>query len=289
MYPEVIVSSGDMSVRSIRNVKEGKTVGLVPTMGALHAGHLQLVDHASRQVDEVVVSIFVNPTQFGPGEDLDAYPRNLASDVDLLRKQGLAHVVFAPEVIGMYPFGANKTWTTVEGLGDHLCGASRPGHFKGVTTIVARFLSIIRPDIAFFGLKDAQQYFIVKRMAKELGFMTQISGIPTVREADGLALSSRNQYLNETEREQAHILSKAVRLAKEHLESGRSSNASDIVLLMRQELLKASLGEIDYVSVVDTHNLMPLTKIVSGTEVLCAVAVQFGKARLIDNSIARLP
>ena len=289
MRPEVIVSPAEMSVRTLRNVQEGKTVGLVPTMGALHKGHRSLIDRAAAEVDVVVVSIFVNPTQFGPNEDLESYPRNLEEDVSLLEKQGLASVVFAPNVSGMYPYAENKTWVIVEDLDRHLCGSSRPGHFKGVTTIVSRLLAMVQPDVAFFGLKDAQQFYIVKRMAAEMGFRTQIKGVETVREHDGLALSSRNRYLSETERREAVVLSKAVSMAKEAIETGLVRSGLDAQQLLERELNKAGLGRVDYASVVDSLTLQPVLDFESGQELISAVAVQFGKARLIDNSIAQVP
>ncbi|NQV72338.1 pantoate--beta-alanine ligase [bacterium] len=289
MRPEVIVSPVEMSVRTLRNVREGKTVGLVPTMGALHKGHLSLVERAAAEVDVVVVSIFVNPTQFGPNEDLESYPRNLEEDVSLLEKQGLASVVFAPTVSGMYPYAENKTWVIVEDLDRHLCGSSRPGHFKGVTTIVSRLLAMVQPDAAFFGLKDAQQFYILKRMAAEMGFRTRMKGVETVREYDGLALSSRNGYLSQAERDEAVVLSKAVFMAKKAVETGSIQSGKGVQQLLESELNKAVLGRVDYASVVDSLTLQPVVEFKSGQELISAVAVQFGKARLIDNSIALVP
>ena len=190
----------------------GRTLALVPTMGALHRGHLALVEEARERVGpegHVAVSIFVNPTQFGPNEDFDAYPRTLDADLDALRSAGGVDAVFAPSVDEMYPEGA-ATLVRVAGLGEHLCGAHRPGHFDGVTTIVTKLLVACRPHVAVFGKKDAQQFLILRRMARDLGFGVEIAGVETVREADGLALSSRNRYLDPVQREQAGALSAAL-------------------------------------------------------------------------------
>ena len=289
MLPERIVSPTEMSARSLRIMREGKTVGLVPTMGALHEGHLRLIEQAASQTDVVVVSIFVNPTQFGPKEDLDSYPRDVDADLEKLTEQGRTSLVFTPTNSGMYPFAENKTWVTVQDLDAHLCGASRPGHFKGVTTIVSRLLAIVGPDVAFFGLKDVQQFFILKRMVAEMGFRTQIMGVPTVREADGLALSSRNRYLSRQERAEAVVLSKAVFAAKNSIEVEGIRQGDRITSLLLRELSASKLGVVDYASVVDSETLQPVNEILSGQEIISAVAVQFGKARLIDNSIARVP
>jgi len=288
MKPILVRTKCEMSDWSAKQQGIGLTIALVPTMGALHAGHLKLVEEASKVSDFVVISIFVNPTQFGPGEDLDAYPRVLNEDVYVLENQGLAAVIFAPEVTEIYPNAPNLTWVEVDAMGDHLCGASRPGHFRGVTTVVSRLLSIINPDLAVFGLKDAQQFFILKRMAQEMGFRTAIIGIPTVRESDGLALSSRNRYLNELERSEAVFLSKAVQVGKKLISTGSPVRAVDLLARVRQELSPIQSGTIDYVEFVDTKDLQPVLNTVKGQTVLVAVAVKFGKARLIDNSIVEV-
>ncbi len=267
----------------------GETVVLVPTMGALHDGHLELVRRAREEGDQVIVSIFVNPTQFGPNEDFEAYPRTLELDVAKLKSNGCCDAVFAPDPIEMYPFGSNKTWVTVDRLGDHLCGATRPGHFKGVTTVVARFFTILTPDVAVFGLKDAQQFFILKRMAHEMGFPTRLAGIPTVREADGLAMSSRNRYLNASERAAAPIVNRSLQTAHHSISKGGMRDVDKIILDIEAQLLAEPTCRPDYVSVVDTEELQPLESLESGSQVLIAVAAYFGTARLIDNTIVDVP
>jgi len=267
----------------------GLSVALVPTMGALHDGHLALVRKAGDVADRVVVSIFVNPTQFGPGEDFDAYPRTLETDRAHLAGQGCCDVVFAPSVPDMYPLGENLTWVTVDRMGDHLCGAARPGHFRGVTTVVSKLFSIVQPDKAVFGLKDAQQFFILQRMTLEMGFDTELIGLPTVREPDGLALSSRNRYLTPEEREAAPALHRALEEARELIVTGGERDAQSIVakVLSRLEIIPEC--STDYVQLVDTSDLQPVDALVPGSRVLLALAAFFGKARLIDNVIVEVP
>ncbi|MEQ9103881.1 MAG: pantoate--beta-alanine ligase [Rhodothermales bacterium] len=282
---DLIHASDAMSAWTRDRRKTGHTVALVPTMGALHPGHLNLVEAASREADRVVVSIFVNPTQFGEGEDYDAYPRTLDADVAALRAQGLAHAVFAPTVEDMYPIRPNRTWVAVDGLDEWLCGRSRPGHFRGVTTVVSRLFARVEPDVAVFGMKDAQQFFILRRMTADFGFPVRLVGVPTVRAADGLALSSRNAYLTTVERADAPRLFRSLTAAKKALEAGER----------RPDRLDASvrdvLGDvdIDYVSIVDTEHLQPLEALVSGQEIMVALAVRFGAARLIDNVVVEVP
>lgn len=289
MSLEIISSSKEMTAWSIRQLGSGYSIGLVPTMGALHQGHLSLVHEAASGSDKVVVSIFVNPTQFGPNEDLEAYPRTLNEDIKALASQGKAHAVFAPSVREMYPLGVNKTWVEVDELGDHLCGASRPGHFRGVTTVVARLFAIIQPTKSYFGLKDAQQYFILRRMSIEMSFQVELIGILTVRESDGLALSSRNRFLSPEERKQAVALSRAVAAAKKLIEIDRETDSEKIVQVMNDELASVTIGEVDYVEVVEGEYLQPCKRLASGMVVLAAIAFKFGKARLIDNSISIVP
>lgn len=268
----------------------GRRIGLVPTMGALHAGHLALVREAARRADEVVVSIFVNPTQFVQGEDFDRYPRTLEADLRALVETGHSVTVFAPPDEEMYPGGqaANRTWVTVEGLDAHLCGRHRPGHFRGVTTVVARLFLVAKPHVAVFGLKDAQQFVILRRMVRDLHFDVEMVGMPTVREADGLALSSRNVYLNPREREQAVVLSQAVEAARQRVEAGEQE-AGVIVETMRLTLARAPEGRVQYAEVVDAETLQPIDRIEPGQEVLAAVAVFFGSTRLIDNAFVQAP
>jgi pantoate--beta-alanine ligase len=267
---------------------KGESIALVPTMGALHPGHLALVEKAAQSADRVVVSIFVNPTQFGPSEDFGAYPRNLDEDLAKLAKQGLTNVVFAPDVKQIYPYEDNFSWVEVAHMGDHLCGASREGHFRGVTTVVSRLFAVVRPNYAVFGLKDAQQFFILRRMTREMGFDTQLVGVETVRDEDGLALSSRNRYLTPHEREQATVLSRSVALARDLIEHQGERNALSIISSMESIIGEASEGRQDYVSIVDTQDLQPVASLEAGQTVLAAVAVYFGKARLIDNAIVEV-
>lgn len=263
----------------------GQSVALVPTMGALHDGHLHLVEVAARETDRVVVSIFVNPTQFGPGEDFEAYPRGLEADLKALQAHGVAHAVFAPSVNDMYPSQPNETWVTVDGLDEWLCGRSRPGHFKGVTTVVARLFARVMPDVAIFGMKDAQQFFILRRMAADMGFPVRLMGVPTVRAADGLAMSSRNAYLTVAERANASCLFRAVTAAKEAVEAGERGSEQ------LEAAMRSVLGDVDvdYACVVDTETLHPVGELVSGQQILAAVAVRYGRARLIDNVVVRVP
>ncbi|NNF05106.1 MAG: pantoate--beta-alanine ligase, partial [Rhodothermales bacterium] len=234
------------------------------------------------------------PTQFGPGEDFDAYPRDLRSDAESLRAQGTADVVFAPRPADIYPEAgdagdaAGLVWVSVDRMGDHLCGASRTGHFRGVTTIVTKLLVICRPNVAVFGLKDAQQFFIIKRLVRELHLPVQIVGVETVREADGLAMSSRNRYLSEQERREAVALSTSVRAARELIEDGEQ-RAEAVRRRMKEHLATAGSGQIDYAEIVETRSLQPVSGLRSGTTVLAAVAVRFGDARLIDNAIVDVP
>lgn len=269
--------------------RTGQTLALVPTMGALHDGHLQLVEAAKQQADHVTVSVFVNPTQFAPGEDFAEYPRMLAQDAERVEALG-ADVLFAPPVSELYPnkehLGA--TWVTVERLSDHLCGAHREGHFRGVTTVVTKLFSACKPHFAFFGLKDAQQYFVLRRMVADLCMDVEVVGVPTVRESDGLAMSSRNMYLTPEERLQAVVVSRAVNGARAAVEAGELV-VSGLVEAMRHEIGQAPLARLQYAEVVDTDNLQPLERLVPGTAVLAAAAVYFGKTRLIDNAIIEVP
>lgn len=282
---EQLTTTQEMTAWSRRQRREGYRIALVPTMGALHDGHLELVSEAAKTADRVVVSIFVNPTQFGPNEDFERYPRMLAEDVAALAGQGLTSVVFAPTVDTMYPFGRNRTWVEVEGMDQTLCGATRPGHFRGVTTIVSRLFTTVLPDVAVFGLKDAQQFFILSRMTREMGFPVRMLGVPTVREADGLAMSSRNRYLTPDERADAPRLYRAVCAAREAIMAGERN--ADILEGILQEELKPA--RTDYASVVETDGLTRTQKLESGSTALVAVAVHYGKARLIDNAIVDVP
>ena len=264
--------------------REGLTIGLVPTMGYLHEGHASLVDAAAAQCDRVVASDFVNPTQFGPNEDLETYPRDFEHDCELLEAHGCS-MVFYPSVDEMYPDGGGKTDTYVEILNDmpkQLCGRTRPIHFRGVCTVVSKLFNIVTPDKAFFGQKDAQQLAIIRRMARDLSYGIEIVGCPIVREADGLAKSSRNTYLNPQERQAALVLSQAVFLGQELVKVGET-DADKITAAMTDKILSEPLARIDYVSAVDGLTMEPV-KTIQGT-VLVAMAVYIGKTRLIDNFI----
>lgn len=261
---------------------DGRIVGLVPTMGALHEGHLSLIRRARAECGLVVVWIFVNPTQFGPQEDLERYPRDLERDRALAALAG-ADVIFNPSVAEIYPPGFS-TWIDVEGLGDGLCGASRPGHFRGVCTVVAKFINICEPDKAYFGRKDAQQLAIIRRMVRDLNMRLEIVGCETVREADGLAMSSRNAYLGPEERRQAVVLNQALRAAEQLVREGER-DAVTIEGSIRAVLASAPLADVDYVAIVDAEDLRPITAIAD--ECLIALAVRFGATRLIDNTTVR--
>jgi pantoate--beta-alanine ligase len=256
----------------------GARVGMVPTMGALHEGHLSLIRIARAENDMVVVSIFVNPAQFGPSEDLAKYPRDLERDRRVAEEAG-ADLIFNPSVVEMYP-EAYSTWVDVEGLTAGLCGRSRPGHFRGVCTVVSKLFAICRPDRAYFGEKDAQQLAVIKRMVRDLNTPVQIVPCPTVREADGLAMSSRNVRLTPEQRAQAPVLHRALELARELVRKGER-DAATLDGAIRSVLVEAPLGVVDYVEIVDTADLTPISTIAG--ESLIAVAVRFGDVRLIDN------
>src|SRR5919199_2060758 len=266
--------------RKVRR-EQDKTIGLVPTMGALHEGHLSLVREARRMSDVVVVSIFVNPTQFGPGEDFERYPRDLTKDTTILADYNVDYI-FAPAPEEIYPKGFS-TYISVEGLSDQLEGAARPGHFRGVATVVAILFNIVRPDFAFFGQKDAQQSLIVKRLTRDLAFDTEIVILPTVREETGLALSSRNAYLDGDERRAATVLYRALRNAKEAYKNGERSG-NRLADWVRSTVEAEPRARLDYVSVTDADTLEKLEKL-DDRPVLIALAVHVGKTRLIDNMV----
>ena len=261
--------------------KEGLTVGLVPTMGYLHEGHASLVDEAVRQCDRVVASDFVNPTQFGPNEDLEAYPRDFDRDCALLEEHGCA-MVFHPAVEEMYAPGAATYVEILSDMPKQLCGKTRPIHFRGVCTVVSKLFNIMTPDKAFFGQKDAQQLAIIRQMVRDLSYGIEIVGCPIVREADGLAKSSRNTYLSEDERQAALVLSESVFLGQKMVAEGET-DANKIVAAMTEHIQAQPLAKIDYVSAVDGVTMDPVDRI-AGT-VLVAMAVYIGKTRLIDNFI----
>ena len=258
--------------------KEGLSVGLVPTMGFLHEGHKSLMERAVKENDRVVVSDFVNPTQFGPNEDLASYPRDLDRDAKLCESAGVT-LLFNPEPEEMYY--ENKTTSVhMEGLTKELCGKSRPIHFDGVCSVVSKLFNIVTPDRAYFGQKDAQQLAVIKRMVRDLNFDIEIVGCPIIREADGLAKSSRNTYLSETERKAAVILSQSLQVGKELIAQGET-DAVKIKNAIVKKIETEPLAKIDYVEVVDAENIVPVEKIDNNT--LIAMAVYIGKTRLIDN------
>ena len=269
--------------RMARNLKKsGKSVGFVPTMGALHAGHLSLISRARKENDIVITSIFVNPTQFGPNEDFKRYPRNLKADAFLCKKEGV-DIIFYPPAEQIYPKGY-RTYIHVEKLCDVLCGKFRPGHFQGVATIVTKLFNIVQPDIAYFGQKDAQQAIIIQQMTRDLNMPVRIRVMPIIRERDGLALSSRNNYLTAEQREDAVVLSEALRKAKTMIKPGVIDSA-EIIRAMRKIIQNRETAQIQYIEIVDLDELKPVKKIQD--TVLVALAVWFGKTRLIDNILAK--
>lgn len=260
----------------------GKTIGLVPTMGALHEGHASLIKAANMENDFVVVSVFVNPTQFGPNEDLEAYPRTLDADCKLAESMG-ADIVFAPSAKEMYP-REDMTWVEVTGnVTKVLCGRSRPIHFRGVTTVVSKLFNLAQPDRAYFGQKDAQQVEVLKRMVKDLFFNLQLRIMPIVREADGLAKSSRNTYLSASEHEAALVLSRSLKKAQERFAAGER-DAAVLTEAVRAEIAAEPMSDIDYVEIYRLPELQPVDGPLTGSNLL-AVAVKFGTTRLIDNVI----
>lgn len=273
------------TIKEIREIvsewkKAGKTVGLVPTMGYLHEGHQSLIRQAHAENDEVVVSVFVNPTQFSANEDLSSYPRDIENDLEKSREAG-ASLIFHPEVSEMYPDGFN-TYIEAFGVTEVLEGASRPTHFRGVTTVVGKLFNIVQPDRAYFGQKDAQQAAVIEQMVRDLNFPVKVVRCPIIREEDGLAKSSRNVYLSEEEREAALVLSQSLKLAKEMLEQGEQS-AEKIKQTMTEKIQQEPLAEIDYIKIVDHRSLQDVAVIEAA--VLIPIAVRIGSTRLIDNFV----
>ena len=274
-----IISTREETSKHLRQEKwHGRSIGFVPTMGALHEGHLSLIREAVRQTEVPVVSIFVNPAQFGPSEDLDRYPRQEKQDLELCAAEGV-RVVYLPKVEDVYPEGY-RTYVEVEGLGKKLCGVSRPGFFRGVTTVVNLLFHIIHPDKAYFGLKDLQQYLIIRRMVRDMGWNIDVVGLPTVREPDGLAVSSRNAYLTDEERKVAPLLYSSLDQARQAFQGGQTDPAR-----LRQKVVERLEAEarfrIDYVEVIEPDRMETPREASSGNYI--ALAVLLGKARLIDN------
>ena len=259
--------------------KAGKTIALVPTMGALHEGHASLMRQARPKADIVIVSVFVNPTQFGPNEDFAKYPRTFQDDL-LVCEREKVDAVFAPQPKDMY-FEDRSAWVNEESLSRFLCGARRVGHFKGVCTVVSKLFNLFQPQVACFGKKDAQQLLILERMVRDLDFPIKIIECPLIREKSGLALSSRNKYLSPEEKKQALVLSQSLKAAKEAVSSGKSAN--QVRSLITKIITSAPLAKIDYVSVVDRETLEEVKSFKPGQKILIALAVYFGTTRLIDN------
>jgi pantoate--beta-alanine ligase len=275
---ETILTAADMTAISRQAHREGKRVGFVPTMGALHQGHLSLVRAAREQTDIVVTSIFVNPTQFGPTEDFSKYPRTFEKDSAMLAAEKTDYI-FSPSVEEMYPKDAT-TWVDVEGLSGKLDGRSRPGHFRGVTTVVSKLFNIVQPDMAFFGQKDAAQVAVIRKMARDLNFGVQIVVCPIIRESDGLAMSSRNAYLTPEQRKQALVLSQALKKV-EKLAAEGERNAEKLIAMGKQAIAEEPAVRLDYFEAVNPDTLEQVADLSQGT--LVAVAAYVGTTRLIDN------
>ncbi|MFZ3091624.1 MAG: pantoate--beta-alanine ligase [Nitrospirota bacterium] len=277
---QVIENIKDLSIIIKEFKTEKKTIGFVPTMGFLHDGHISLIKRARLVSDIVVVNIFVNPTQFGPKEDFNTYPRDIKKDTLLCSETGV-DILFMPSVSGMYPEGY-LTYINVEKITDMLCGASRPGHFKAVATVVAKLFNIVKPDKAFFGQKDYQQTVVIKRMVADLNMDIDIEVLPTVREPDGLTMSSRNSYLNQEERTAATCLYKSLMKAEELIKTGEK-NSEKIIIEMKKIIEAESLARIDYINIRDADTLDDISLI--DRKVVIALAVWIGKTRLIDNVV----
>lgn len=282
----LIKTTGEMKAWFAKAGRRSKTLGFVPTMGYLHEGHLSLIKKAKEQNDLAAVSIFVNPAQFSPNEDYENYPRDIDRDYKLAIGAG-ADIVFAPEASEIYPPDSSTTVDVGGDITKKLCGASRPAHFKGVTTVVSILFNIIGPDKAYFGGKDAQQVQVIKKMVRDLHIPVEVIVCPIIREKDGLAMSSRNVYLNPLERKQALSLNYGLQKAEEYFHSGAAdSRNKDILIGIIKDTIQAQeLAVIDYVQILDGENLEDIEVILPGRNALAAVAVKFGKTRLIDNRV----
>jgi len=274
------------TVESVRRLVKaarsaGRTIGFVPTMGALHIGHISLIEAARKDCDFVIVSIFVNPTQFGPSEDFAKYPRPLKADLNICRKAGV-NLVFVPTPKAMYP-GENLSWVDVEKLSGPLCGKFRPGHFRGVATVCAKLFNIVLPDFAFFGQKDAQQAIVIKKMVADLNMPLEIVVCPTVREENGLAMSSRNQYLTAQQKKDAAFIYKSLQKCRQMIKQG-GRDTKKIIAEMRKILKQIPSVEIQYISIVDAETLQNIDRVAG--KILAAIAVKIGHTRLIDNILA---
>ncbi len=283
MAVKIIKTVHDMHRAADHIRQAGLRIGLVPTMGYLHEGHLSLVRQALKVTDRVVVSIFVNPLQFGPTEDLAAYPKDIDRDLKLLDRHGV-HLAYLPQKKEIYPRDF-ATSVSVAKLTERLCGASRPGHFEGVTTIVTKLFAAVKPHVAVFGQKDAQQTIVIQRLVRDLNLDVEIQMAPTVREADGLAMSSRNAYLNAEERREAPALYRALMVGKKMIARGERRTQM-VIEAMRDVIAPQCCAEIDYIEAVDAKDLTPVAELKDS--ILLAVAVRFGNARLIDNALVRI-
>jgi len=277
---DLVTQTAEMQARAIEARARGRRIGLVPTMGALHEGHLSLVRVARRETEWVVVSLFVNPAQFGPTEDLARYPRDLETDRRLLEAERV-DILYAPSVEQVYPAGF-QTFLQLEELGQRLDGASRPGHFRGVATVVAKLFLVVQPHRAYFGQKDAAQVAVIRRLVRDLSFPVQVVACPIVREADGLAMSSRNRYLNPEQRRAALSLSRGLREVEARFAAGERS-AAELREVLRETVCAEPLARLDYAEVVDPDTLLPVALVEGPT--LAAVAAWIGETRLIDNSV----
>lgn len=283
---KLVKTAAEMNMWLEKADRRNKTIGFVPTMGYLHEGHLSLIRTAKAQNDLVVVSVFVNPIQFGPGEDYDSYPRDIDHDY-LLAVEAGADLVFNPVIEEIYTPDFSTTVQVTGDLTTKLCGRSRPSHFKGVTTIVNILFNLVRPDTAYFGQKDAQQALIIKKMVHDLHIPVKVVVCPIVREKDGVAMSSRNVYLSPAQRQQAAALNRGLKKAKEYLnsEADDKNSVEKLRHIIKSEITNQELAEIDYVQVLDGETLEEIESIQPGKKALAAVAVRFGKTRLIDNSV----
>lgn len=277
---KVVVSPEELQKEALAIRKSGKSIGLVPTMGALHKGHLSLVEGAKKENDVVIVSLFVNPTQFGPKEDFSNYPKPFENDKSLLEGAGV-DILFAPEASSVYPKNYGTYVSLENEFLNKLCGAKRPGHFRGVSTVLSIFFNLAQPNRAYFGLKDYQQVLVVQQMVKDMRIPVEIVPMPIIRESDGVALSSRNRYLTPEERKEAVVLHKSLERAKSLIEQGEKS-VPKIRAAIEETLLTSKYSKIDYIEITDPSLLEPLT-FIEKRPILIALAVLFGKARLIDN------
>ncbi|MCY3487781.1 MAG: pantoate--beta-alanine ligase [Bacteroidetes bacterium] len=287
---KIIRTVAEMQAHADQKRMEGRTLALVPTMGSLHEGHLSLVRRAKAEADHVTVSIFVNPTQFGPNEDFKAYPRNFQRDCELLEEVGGVSTIFAPDEATLYPEGSDqqRVWVTCPEMSRQLCGKYRPGHFEGVLTVVMKLLAACKPHNVIFGLKDIQQYILLKQMVQDLALDIKVIGGETVREPNGLAYSSRNEYLTADERSQASIISKAINSATQMIEDGEE-NPIAVTGLMREMIHSVPQAKLQYAEIVTASKLEPVEQFIPGVQVIVAVAVYFRHIRLIDNAFALVP